>query len=451
MSQSTPIPSDAVSAPTANPARALGPWRVDHQPGDWVVLTGPSAVVLLQPTDAGTGILTRAWELVLDASGPHDLVRRLGDIGLDVLPNLAVVFRDTAGLHALLRGDTAVEDAGGQRLGSGSGARTWREADLNADCVDLVHSRSAHRDESQALPLLVGAARADRVRIDITAGAVPAVATGTWQAEAPVTQTEPTESEPTESEPHLHAVPAEVAGGDFFDGDFSAEVEDGEVGTEDMEVEDVEVEDTEAFGIEDDPAQGDDPAHQDADEQDAPQPDEGERSRTEAAQDSASAVVAGEPVVNGLGAGAGAAAGAGVPVAVPAAPSHAPEDDATDDQAARRPVLAELRANTGDSVLVSGQVVIGRAPSVERFDANAVAMRVPSPGHDISRTHVLVLPDNNQLYVVDLDSTNGTVLGTPDGEPVDLEPGVPVRLPVGSVIDLGDEITIEVLAAPEGR
>jgi pSer/pThr/pTyr-binding forkhead associated (FHA) protein len=70
-------------------------------------------------------------------------------------------------------------------------------------------------------------------------------------------------------------------------------------------------------------------------------------------------------------------------------------------------------------------------------------MTVPSPGHDISRTHLEVLPDGWQVVVTDLHSTNGTTLIGPGGVGREqLMPGTPQPVELGSVIELGDGISV---------
>ena len=87
-----------------------------------------------------------------------------------------------------------------------------------------------------------------------------------------------------------------------------------------------------------------------------------------------------------------------------------------------RPVLAVLRASDGSTAEVDRAVLIGRAPSAQRSSARAPRlMTVPSPGHDISRTHLEVAPEGWSVAVTDLHSTNGTILVRP-GE-ADRQPG----------------------------
>jgi pSer/pThr/pTyr-binding forkhead associated (FHA) protein len=71
-------------------------------------------------------------------------------------------------------------------------------------------------------------------------------------------------------------------------------------------------------------------------------------------------------------------------------------------------------------------------------------LTVPSPSHDISRTHLQVAPRGGRLVITDLNSTNGTILTGPDGHRRELPAGVDLPLEYGSVIDLGDGITIAV-------
>jgi hypothetical protein len=109
-----------------------------------------------------------------------------------------------------------------------------------------------------------------------------------------------------------------------------------------------------------------------------------------------------------------------------------------------RPVLAILRASDGSTATVDRAVLVGRAPSAQRSSARAPRlMTVPSPGHDISRTHVEIAPDGWQIAVTDLDSTNGTVLVRPEGvDRQPMAPGETVVVQLGTVVELGDGISI---------
>jgi hypothetical protein len=108
------------------------------------------------------------------------------------------------------------------------------------------------------------------------------------------------------------------------------------------------------------------------------------------------------------------------------------------------PVLAVLRASDGSSAEVDRPVLVGRAPSGDRSNSRSPRlMTVPSPNHDISRTHLEVAPDDWQIVVTDLNSTNGTVLVRPGAvDRQQLAPGDPVHVQLGSVLELGDGVSV---------
>jgi hypothetical protein len=109
-----------------------------------------------------------------------------------------------------------------------------------------------------------------------------------------------------------------------------------------------------------------------------------------------------------------------------------------------RPALAILRASDGTATAVDRTVLVGRAPSGDRSGAPSPRlMTVPSPGQDISRTHVEISPDGWQIAVTDLQSTNGTVLIPPGGgDRHQLPAGEKVTVPLGSVLELGDGVSV---------
>ena len=108
------------------------------------------------------------------------------------------------------------------------------------------------------------------------------------------------------------------------------------------------------------------------------------------------------------------------------------------------PVLAVLRASDGSTAELDRPVLIGRAPSRDGPDSRAPRlMTVPSPNHDISRTHLEVAPEGWQIVVTDLNSTNGTVLVRPGAvDRQQLAPGEPVTVQLGSVMELGDGVSV---------
>jgi hypothetical protein len=93
---------------------------------------------------------------------------------------------------------------------------------------------------------------------------------------------------------------------------------------------------------------------------------------------------------------------------------------------------------------VDRPVLIGRAPSADRSSSRSPRlMTVASPNYDISRTHLEVAPQGWQVVVTDLNSTNGTVLVRPGAvDRQQLVPGEPVTAQLGSVIELGDGVSV---------
>lgn len=113
-----------------------------------------------------------------------------------------------------------------------------------------------------------------------------------------------------------------------------------------------------------------------------------------------------------------------------------------------RPVLAVLRPSSGSAVDIDRAVLIGRSPTATRVAREQLPrlLTVPSPSHDISRTHVQVAPDGWELAVTDLHSTNGTTLVRPGAEieRERLTPGETVAVEIGNILDLGDGVTIAI-------
>ena len=112
--------------------------------------------------------------------------------------------------------------------------------------------------------------------------------------------------------------------------------------------------------------------------------------------------------------------------------------------------MARLAFSSGETVDVDRTILIGRAPEARRFTSTDQPrlVTVPSPHQEISSTHIEVRPgsgaDHGSAVVTDMGSTNGTVLVQPGLSPEDLQPGMPVQLLPGAVIDLGDGVTIHV-------
>ena len=107
------------------------------------------------------------------------------------------------------------------------------------------------------------------------------------------------------------------------------------------------------------------------------------------------------------------------------------------------PVLAVLRASTGQTVDLVGSVLVGRAPARDRARVeDPVLLTVTSPSHDISRTHLEVFGSGWDVGVTDLHSTNGTVLVAPDGSIRTMGSGETAVVELGTSLELAEGISV---------
>jgi hypothetical protein len=112
-----------------------------------------------------------------------------------------------------------------------------------------------------------------------------------------------------------------------------------------------------------------------------------------------------------------------------------------------RPVLGVLRLSTGGDIALDRSVLLGRSPSPDRLieGERPHVVKLPSPGQDISRNHLVVRIDGWHVLVTDLGSTNGSMLLRPGAEPEGLRPDTPTMIEPGTMISMADEITVTFL------
>jgi hypothetical protein len=426
-------------------AAVLGRWRATYTPGDWLVLSGPTSLVLLEPPTHEWAALTNTlWEEVVASSSIVDLADRLASFKIDALPSFGAFFWTADGMRSLVRGQISVIDlATGKEVANGAGIQTWSEVGLAGVShirVDTPYDGDATLLE---LPLVVGAVRASSIVLDASEQALldsPQGESAPAEASGPGLPTEPLSAAvaPSPSEPTQHTAPEPVV---EVDGAAATER------TAELSMDEIA-------------------ALQNADTQLLASPFDGPEAEVHrdvaapadsTAPDSASDAAA-EPVDAG-------------PTSVPS-----PDDSLQDSailavlcqnrhanppssmscrvcgrplgsrvpQFVAGPILAVLRASDGSTAEVDRPVLIGRAPSPDRSSSRSPRlMTVPSANHDISRTHVEVAPEGWQIVVTDLNSTNGTVLtrrGAVDRQ--QLVPGEPVPVQLGSVIELGDGVSV---------
>ncbi|SDS83276.1 FHA domain-containing protein [Microlunatus soli] len=549
------------TAPAANAPHWTSRWRATYRQGDWLVLSGPTSLVVMQPAAPQWSELINAiWEDVLAAGSMADLATRLTDFRLDGMPDFAALFWERDQMRSLVRGAVRLVDPDtGRQVASGDGVQTWTEVGLG----DLQQVEVQAGDQSDAeqleLPLVIGAVNASRVLLDAGDEMQIRSPQGTFVGDVDGLDRLDAPAEPAAAEP---AAPtgAGPAGGveDAEPGRPAHAAEDDADRAETLVDQppvrpdaapsgsapsgsapsgsapsDADRAGTERPGTDDGSAPGssgdgerDDRGPQHA-SHGAPAGAAGGAALGAAALGAAGAGAAGAAAAGASGAGAAgtgaAATGAagtgaaatggsvaggsaapgsgsadsGAPSGPPNSPQSSPgqsspgqssswqsgggdrpepvaagsnaagraDDDQEDDghtmigdslpglggrgrtdEPAQRPVLGVLHPSSGGTVDIDRPVVIGRAPVASRVRSDQLPrlLTVPSPSHDISRTHVQIAPENGRLVVTDLNSTNGTILVLPDGRRTDLRPGVGVPAEFGSVIDLGDGITIAV-------
>lgn len=124
---------------------------------------------------------------------------------------------------------------------------------------------------------------------------------------------------------------------------------------------------------------------------------------------------------------------------VPQAPNpaaSAPRQSMPGPSFASAPTLAII-VDDGQRIEVNAQIVLGRAPEQTPADAQAVA--IADSTRSLSRTHLRVAPsDGEALWIEDTFSANGTRLQAPDGSTQPLPRGQRVKVPVGTVLLLGE-------------
>ena len=124
---------------------------------------------------------------------------------------------------------------------------------------------------------------------------------------------------------------------------------------------------------------------------------------------------------------------------VPQAPTpqaSAPQQAAPRPSFASAPTLAII-VDDGQRIEVTAQIVLGRAPEQTPADAQAIA--ISDSTRSLSRTHLRVAPaDGEALWIEDTFSANGTRLQAPDGSTQPLPRGQRVKVPVGTVLLLGE-------------
>jgi hypothetical protein len=146
------------------------------------------------------------------------------------------------------------------------------------------------------------------------------------------------------------------------------------------------------------------------------------------------------PVPIGLGGAAAVAPAEAAMLIAPEAPnvSTSTIDDSThvvSRQPRGKPTWF-LRPDELERMRVQSSISIGRDPRGSG-DADDVLLAVPPTEWTVSKTHARVHVSGSDMYVTDLDSTNGTFLIDENENMVQCEPNVATLVPFGSGLELG--------------
>jgi hypothetical protein len=109
--------------------------------------------------------------------------------------------------------------------------------------------------------------------------------------------------------------------------------------------------------------------------------------------------------------------------------------------AVTRPRLGRLCLQGLPDLVVSGSVILGRAPTAVGDAAGLQLVRLDNPQKDISRSHAEIRVQGWEISVVDLGTENGTVVLYPTGERFQLQPHVPVTILPSSTVTLSDRLS----------
>ena len=376
--------------------QSFGAWRASYTPGSWVVLAGASSLVIMQPAaPRHAELVASIWDHVVQAVDVEDLVSTLTTIGLSQMPSMAMFFWRGRNMWSLARGNVVVRDSQGDVVNSGEGLLTWNETVLDPSVIRVEMDEGGA--EGLEMPLMLGVALASTVTIDATgANQVLRIADD---------QTGAAGRQPS-------------SGADAFFDHADQILDDEPPAGRSLGA-------STSTGTHLTPLPSTDES-----DLDAPMParsmDSSPSPESEVTGDSSdeqgSTVPTDEDVAELFG--------------------NTNEESWDDEPAPRgRPVLI---SSTGEQADLDGPVLVGRAPSTENDDADIALMKVHSPAHDISRSHAMIAPSRWGFDVIDMDSTNGTVVEHPDGEEIYVDPGRTVGISAADTIQIGDGVTLHI-------
>ena len=155
-----------------------------------------------------------------------------------------------------------------------------------------------------------------------------------------------------------------------------------------------------------------------------------------------------EPPASGLTSGTWSGSASRLPP--PPAPGSAiPDvsDNIWSEPIPDKPLPFRIRLDDGTLVPLDQPVYLGRRPSVPRIHPGGIPLLVTfdSPQREVSSTHLELTTVGGAIVATDLKSTNGSIVRVPGASPHTLLGGESAVLTPGTVIELGDGNSIELL------
>ncbi|MCZ4067204.1 FHA domain-containing protein [Microbacterium sp. H37-C3] len=396
----------------------------------WRVALAPAAAVAL-PANVSIPTVEAVWRR-LEERGIGAVIEALtGAFGtsLAAIPDFILAIVEGDGLRVAVRGpvELVVETESGPLSVSGQGVSTWVERHIpGVQRASALFADAA--DEAASLPFVEGVVAADSVTVDLT-GARPGVRPASPFVAAPTTPAVPAPESPAPSsvEPPTAAAPASPAP--------AAPAED------ESEFPFDESPGAQTFVPLSDTAAADEHAMIWGETVVRPTLSVEQPEAAASASPADDATVVSSPL-----APAGDHDGETIAVAdIRSARRTEPAVyESTEIVPARRLTRGRIRVSDGQVVELDNTVIIGRRPRSPRStgDMLPTLVAVESPEQDISRNHVEIRAEGEHVLVVDLDTTNGSVLLRGGNDPVRLHPSEPTMVVSGDVLDIGDGVTI---------
>lgn len=113
-----------------------------------------------------------------------------------------------------------------------------------------------------------------------------------------------------------------------------------------------------------------------------------------------------------------------------------------------------LRIGDGELRELDAVYLIGRRPRLGRVPAVGERVHlvdVPSPGREVSATHLEVRQQGDAVVVTDQRSTNGTVVVPPHADRIRLRPGQSIVVTPGTMVHIGDGTIVTISALEDSR